>query len=263
MSNITHLKESFSRIDSAVKKIIHGGGNKRKVANEISEKWVGEFERPLSAEAIDDLATYYMSLFGGGEKKQSGGAYYDLTGATLNYSVGPGTYTIPEVYGKFPSEIGADPATLKGLDIYYNSGLSHSCGHEDITAKIPADMGQNTFLRPDQIGGSMPSKYARKTRKSRVMKKKSRKNVKKGMKGGNLMNSLTRPYISSVPPNVIQTTVQDFNGAPVPQADGHAVSHNWSYVSGGIMNTINPNQITPIRSDITQLARPAPYQNTA
>jgi len=72
---------------------------------------------------------------------------------------------------------------------------------------------------------------------------------------------MTHPYISSAPPNMIQQVAASMSGAtsPVP-FPGNPVNQQWQYVSNGTAGLMDPGVVTPIGSDFSKLASPAPWQ---
>lgn len=177
-----------------------------------------------------------------------------LTGAPLTYGTVPGANVA--VYGRFPTEIMTDPASIKNLDVFYNSGLSHGCGTENTTLTVPTNMGENT-VQPT-VGGRRRRGGSRKGGKGR--KSGSRKTLRrrKNSRGGGLMDmfdtTAMRPYMSTAYPNLIQSAHQMWSGQtrPVPYPST-PVYHTWKYANY-TPDAINPNKITAIASDFDKLA---------
>lgn len=180
--------------------------------------------------------------------RRRGGSF---AGAPLNYAMTPGANVA--VYGRFPTEVSTDPASIKNMDVYFNSGLSRGCGTEDSSRQVPASMGSN------KVGG----RRARKTRRGRAHR------------GGNFLGdiqsyaenaltqgSLMRPFIPSAHPNMIQNAYEQAVGNPAAVATyspgiptpSSPVEHTWSYRSHGMEGAIDPTAISPITKSISSLA---------
>lgn len=132
--------------------------------------------------------------------------------APLNYTMGPGTNV--GVYGRFPTEVGADPFSVKDLDVYYRSALSRGCGIEDSGRTVPADMGSNAVA--NQKGGSATEPTVFEATMTKV---------------GDLYGSLSnRPYVSTTAPNMAQSLANSWSGNPqaVPASASPEV-HTWSF----------------------------------
>lgn len=223
----------------------------------VQKTWTQMFGTPISEKDADYFLNYYREMY----KKQRGakratkraakrtlkrvakrkslrkrGGSYALTGAPLTYSMTPGMTA--GVYGRFPTEIGTDPASIQNLDQFYESGLTRGCGIENSTREVPETMGSN------KVGG------ARKT--FRAKRKSNRK-----QKGGNLMESLSArwfplPHAASAPPNVVQTMASNVAGVP-PFPSASPVDHTWSYKSAAA-TPFDPSLASKITSPFTQLA---------
>jgi hypothetical protein len=168
-------------------------------------------------------------------RKQRGGA------APLSYTMTPGAFV--DVYGKFPVEVGTDPASIRDLDVFWQSGLTGTCGQNTAYwPTVPANMGSN------QVGGK---------RQRTIKRRRGRP-----MKGGNMLESLTyRPVISTAPPNMAQIGYNHVTGVP-GFAPANPVQHSWGYMSNGTAGVINPGVVTEIQGDMTKLASPAPWQTS-
>jgi hypothetical protein len=95
--------------------------------------------------------------------------------------------------------------------------------------------------------------------------RRERRRSGRKQRGGNLMSSLTMrpiPYISTPYPNLAQVASHNLSGAtssiPAPPSP---VQHTWQLM-GAAGAPISPGVVTPISSDFSQLARPAPWQTT-
>lgn len=224
----------------------------------FQKKWKQMFENPIASRDTDYFLGQYREMYNkkGGKrtlkrrgvkrgasrknyrksrkqnsrllKRRVGG--YALTGAPLTYSMTPGTTA--NVYGRFPTEISTDPASIKNLDQFYGSALNRGCGIENSTRLIPANMGSN------KVGG-------RRTRKGR------------SQLGGDLfqglsMRGLPAPYYSTAPPNFMQTTGADWAGVK-PFVSADPTQPAWNYSIPPPIH-FNPNTIADISGTFSELA---------
>jgi hypothetical protein len=150
--------------------------------------------------------------------------------APLNYTMGPGANV--GVYGRFPTEVGADPFSVKDLDVYYRSALSRGCGLEDSGRTVPADMGSNAVVGQSsgQTGGasSLESSALDSTM----------------TKISDLFGTVgNRPYVSTVAPNMAQSLANSWSGNPqaVPASASPEVP-TWSF-RGASTAAINPERV--------------------
>ena len=175
-----------------------------------------------------------------------------LDGAPLNYAMTPGANVA--VYGRFPTEVSTDPASIKNMDVYFNSGLSRGCGTEDSTRQVPASMGSN------KVGG----RRARKTRRGRAHRGGNNflGNFQGMVENAVTQSSLLRPFIPSAHPNMIQNIYEQAVGNPAAVATyspgiptpSSPVDHTWSYRSHGMEGAIDPMGVSPITKSISSLA---------
>jgi hypothetical protein len=78
------------------------------------------------------------------------------------------------------------------------------------------------------------------------------------MRGGDLWDY--RPYWASVPPNLIQNISNKIDGVP-PLPSPNPIEPAWAYVTQGAASITNPtSMVTNIKSDLSMLANPAPWQ---
>jgi len=228
----------------------------------LQSKWESLFDKSMSIQSAKSFAHYYKKMASnkkrGGRrslrqsrktqkkqntrKTQRGGAASILTPAPLDYQMVPGANI--QMYGRFPVEADTDPATIRDMDVYFNSGMSRTCGTENSARQVPATMGSN------KVGG---------TRKRRHNRRRSVKQA-----GGSLMESLSvHPYISSAPPNLFQITANAWSGNPasVP-APASPAQYTWTPSSHGTAGLINPTGVTNIGSDFSKFASPPAWQTT-
>lgn len=212
---ISHYREMYMKKNqNAGRRTLKQGTYKRKLKNKSKSKSKSKTYRK-----------HKRSL-----KGKRGGSYA-LTGAPLTYAMTPGMTA--DVYGKFPTEIGTDPASIQNLDVFYGSALSRGCGIENSTRHVPETLGSN------KVGGR---RTLRRTRNRKV--------------GGSLMESLKTigpiPTYSTVTPNVSQIANTTYAGqAPFPS--GNPTDPTWAY-SHIVNRGINPGSITPITGDFSSLA---------
>jgi hypothetical protein len=143
-------------------------------------------------------------------------------------------------YATFPTEAGADVKAVSHLDVYYNSGIGRSCGTENTTATVPANMGSNQVMPPAK-GGARRSRHTRK-------------------RGGDFLTAMsTRAFVAENPAGMFQRGSEAWMGQPASVYDNRAPeAHAWATVSGSAGAPINPMGISIIEKDST-LANPSPY----
>jgi hypothetical protein len=156
-----------------------------------------------------------------------GGAGYSLIGAPLEYGMTPGsaftTNPVVAVYDRFPIDPTMNPQVVSDLDVFFGSALTRGCGIEDISLKVPADMGSN------QVGG--------KSNRNRKTHRKIRGGAQ-GMPG--FTNALAdfgsgvshHPYIATAYPNIAQSATNAWQGKleSVPTSSD-PTNHTWKYSS--------------------------------
>ena len=218
-------------------------------ATQFQKKWKSLFSQDLSNDAANAFMRYYRNMRSKTSRKMRGGA----EGAPLNYQMTPGANVA--VYGRFPVEVGTDMASIKDLDVFFNSGLSHSCGKENSSLTVPENMGSN------KVGGRRSRKTSARRRRTQRRRLNRRRSTRR-YHGGNLLESVAmRPMMATAPPNMLQVQFHNASGGvppmPIPASP---VSHTWQYVSNGTTGLINPGAISNIGSDMTKLASPAPWQ---
>lgn len=221
-------------------------------AEQLKKQWKSFFSQDLSNEAANAFMRYYRSMRSKTSRKMRGGM------APLSYQMAPGANVA--VYGRFPVEADTDMSSIKDLDVFFNSGLSHSCGKENSSLTVPENMGSN------KVGGARRKssrKASTQSRRRRTQRRRiNRKSSTRRFHGGNLLESVAmRPMMATVPPNMLQVQFHNASGGvppmPIPSSP---VSHTWQYVSNGTAGLINPGAITNIGSDMTKMASPAPWQ---
>jgi len=229
---------------------------------QLQTKWHSLFSTQLDKKTANSFVEYYRKMKSRTSRKQRGGM------APLNYQMTSGSPNV-SVYGRFPVDVGTDPASIKDLDVYFHNALTLDCGNPAQAAAFPtpsSGMGSN------QVGGRSrrSSRSSRSSRKQkRTLRHKNRTNKRKTnrrrQRGGNLGESiLMRPYLATAPPNAIQAAVNGWQGNPASLPfSGNPVNHQWQYVSNGTAGIVNPGLITPIGTDFKQLAALDPYQTAS
>jgi hypothetical protein len=134
-TTIPELKRSFDALEAEVATILHSVSSPAQRVKRFQTAWRKIFGRPVDAAAAQAYLQVKSRRIGKKTRKaQKGGA-----GAPLDHQTGPGIYG---PHGVFP------PYVASGLS-FYNTvnqiGQFKGCGTENITPKIPADMGSNQF----------------------------------------------------------------------------------------------------------------------
>lgn len=232
MMSVNDIRKRFQEMDVSVKNFVKTS-NPRGLGEHVSRQWSRLFNKHLSPKAASSLATHYMNTMKRTVSKKRGGS---MSGAPLDYVMRPGLPAVA-TYATFPTEVGVDPKSVANLDVYFNSGLSRSCGTENTGLTVPADMGSNQVVK----GG----RRRRGTRKYR---------------GGDFMTAMAaRPYIAENPGTFVQRMGETYHGvSPSPYDIAEPSQSAFRLVSDGKL-PIDPSGISLIDKDITQLANPSPY----
>lgn len=236
--SVNDFRAKFNKLDGQMRKFIKENNlnNPKELVRQVSRNWVNIFNKNLSGKAANSLAAHYANLHG--KKGHKGGS---LQGAPLDYVMRPGMPGVA-TYGVFPTEAGADIKASGHLDVYYNTAMGRSCGTENTTATVPLSIGSNLVV---------PAKGGAR-----------RNNKRKTRKGGSYMTALeVRPWTpSDTPANPIQIMSEKWMGIPAYGKDTSDPStHTATMVSMRPVPLMDPNGITPIDKDITQMANPSPY----
>ncbi len=191
---IPQLRKSFDHIDSWVESHLSKKALKDLVPA-FQAEWKKTFHHDVNAKAAEAYLAIKHRSGSKKTKKQRGGAAA-LAGAPLDYMTRQGVYG---VYGNFPQYVSS------GLSFYNQinqDSLTAACGTENITPKLPADMGSNEVQKGGKRGG----------KKSRKSLKKGRKTRKQRGGASQMQNDLaavratldvigTRPIPNTVPPS--------------------------------------------------------------
>jgi hypothetical protein len=244
---IAKIQKDLKAFDQFARQAIKHDGD---ATEALQTKWSTLFKSPMSKESAKSFSQYYRKMVSkrGGKRttrkiqKMRGGAASILSPATIDYQMVPGANV--QMYGRFPVEADTDPSTIRDMDVYFNSGMSRTCGVENSARQVPAGMGSN------KVGGS------RRRRRGRTLRRRHA--------GGSLMESLqVHPYVSTAPPNVFQVAANVWSGntASIP-APASPVQSTWVPASHGTAGLINPGVVTNIGSDFSKLASPPAWQST-
>jgi hypothetical protein len=247
--SISGIRNSFKEMDKAVRLFIKANRfNSPSVLEKyVSRQWISLFTKPLSSEATSSLAQHYMNLHG-----KKGGS------APLDYEMRPGLPAVA-TYATFPTEIGTDPNSVKALDVYYNSGLSRSCGNENTSATVPASMGSNEV--PNAIkGGAFRTTYS--DNQQIFPSTGGKRKTKRNKRGGTILTSLNagRFYSASNPAGILQTSSESWAGQPIHKSDiSDPTSQGWELMSKPYVGPL-PTPSSQIASASTlAVVRPAFY----
>jgi len=268
MPSIAQIQSQLKKFDTAARK----ASDNKDAESALKNAWKRIFSSELEDASAKSFLRYYRDMRSRSRTMRGGST---LTPAPLSYQMTPGSNV--QTYGNFPVEAGMDPASIRNLDVYFQDSLTKGCGIENSSRQVPATMGSN------KVGGSRRSgrsgRSSRKTRKTLRKRKESRthrsrkhrsrkhrsrthRSRRSVHRGGNLLTSLaTHPYLSTSPSNTIQNASVSWAGSPQPPS-GNPVVPAWGYATNGSERLINPGLITPIGSDMTKLASPAPWQTT-
>jgi len=247
---IAKIQKDLKAFDQFARQAIKRDGD---ATEALQTKWSTLFKSPMSKESAKSFSQYYRKMVSkrGGKRatrktqKMRGGAATILSPATIDYQMVPGANV--QMYGRFPVEADTDPSTIRDMDVYFNSGMSHTCGVENSARQVPAGMGSN------KVGGRVSRRHRRRGR-----------TLRRRHAGGSLMESLqVHPYVSTAPPNVFQVAANVWSGntASIP-APASPVQSTWVPASHGIAGLINPGVVTNIGSDFSKLASPPAWQTT-
>jgi hypothetical protein len=224
--SIDKIKESFAELDKTVKGFIKSSADSfpsirnytsktlEKISNVISNSWQKIFDKPLSKGAANSLTNHYINLYG---KPKKGG---NLVGSPLDYSMRPGLPGVAN-YATFPTEVGMDPKAVSNMDVYYNSGMSHSCRTE------------GSFTPPNNIGSNLVTKIGGRRRRNRKTQKRK--------VGGDFMTALDmRQFVASNPSGPLMRMSESWAGVPASIHDNSDPSSNELHLSGGNTSLVYP-----------------------
>jgi len=233
--SVADIRQKFKAMDSSMRDFIKRNNlnNPRELGKQVSRHWAGLFNKHLSGNAAVELGNHYLNLHGKRKAKRGG----SMEGAPLDYVMRPGMPAVA-TYATFPTEVGADPKATQDLDVYYNSALGRSCGSEDTSAHVSPDMGSN--LVPAKGGA----------RRRRTVRKR----------GGDFLTAMSvRDFASSNPAGYLQQASEAWMGqGPYKTNSADPSSGTVSLAASGF-SPVDPNMISTVTKDITQLANPSPY----
>lgn len=157
--SIPQLRKSFDHIDSWVEAHLSRKSLKELVPA-FQAEWKKTFHHDVNSKAAEAYLTIKHRSGSKKTKKQRGGSMA-LAGAPLDYTTRQGVYG---VYGNFPQYVSS------GLSFYNQinqDSLTAGCGIENITPKLPADMGSNQVHKGGKRKGRTSRKSLKKGRKTR------------------------------------------------------------------------------------------------
>ena len=248
---IPQWRKSFEHMETFTARLLASAKDKTSQRKAFQKEWQRVFHRAVDDRAADAYLSFEAKKHSKGKsktKKQRGGQ--TLEGAPLDYSTRPGIYG---VYGEFPAYV------TSGFDIYDKiNQLSPvaGCGVENITPKIPADLGSNKVnfsggKRRSRSRGSRGSKGSRTRRHRRALKGGASfpdmgnfasyaKNTVTNL--GNTMRDFSeaasiRPLIASVPSSVAYDAQSAWKGQALPPTPSANTGNPPYYApSSGIFN---------------------------
>lgn len=165
---IPQLRKSFDHIDGWVESHLKKTGAVKSLIPAFQKEWKKTFHHEVNSKAAEAYLSIKHRSAPRKTKKQRGGSAAPLAGAPLDYMTRQGVYG---VYGNFPAYVSSG---LTFYDQINQDSLTAQCGKENITPKLPADMGSNLVHK----GGA--KKHGRKSRRHLKKGRKTRK-----QRGGN------------------------------------------------------------------------------
>lgn len=188
---IESLQASFEKIDSKARALIEQGRTDTELTAALKDLWVDHFGADLSHVAAVGLVKHYRSVHKMIRKTRKNQRRSQMGGmAPMGWTMGQGTTDF--TYGRFPVEIGTSPQVMSSLDRFYESPISRGC---DSTGGAPA---------PGQSAAS----------------------IGQGQRGGGLWDTvITMGHPpTSVPQNIVASTVSSLQGAPMLNPNPSPVS---------------------------------------
>lgn len=140
VSSIPEIKRAFDELERDTHNILKEGDPMPDMVKSFRKTWKRIFHRPISHSSAEEfLKARKAKPVRKFTRKMKGGAAQALSGAPLDSSLGPGVYGS---HGSFPAY------WSQGGPNYPEIGLTSGCGIENITPKVPLDIGSN------QVGGA-------------------------------------------------------------------------------------------------------------
>lgn len=145
VSSIPEIKRAFDEIERDTHNILKAGDPMPDMVKSFRKTWKRIFHRPISPSSAEEfLKGRKAKPVRKFTRKMKGGAAQALSGAPVDSSLGPGVYGS---HGSFPAY------WSQGGPNYPEIGLTSGCGTQDITPKVPIDIGSN------QVGGDDMKAY--------------------------------------------------------------------------------------------------------
>lgn len=247
---IPQLRKSFDHIDTWVESHIRKGKKDVKgLVPAFQAEWKKTFHREVNSKAAEAYLSLKHKSAPRMTKKQRGGSAAALAGAPLDYVTRQGVYG---VYGNFPQYVSS------GLTFYNQinqDSLTAGCGIENITPKIPADMGSNAVQKGGKGKSRRAGRRGQKTRKGRKQRggastfQDTAASVRATMDV--MMN---RPFPGSQPPSAAYTAQMDLKGVNVATPHPSAQSYTpQAYDPAGYKSApalIEPNLTRELRPPV-------------
>lgn len=207
---IPALRKAFEHIETATQDLVsHSSLSTAQKVEHFQKLWKKTFYRDIDKKAAE---AYLQVMVKSGKKKSKTrrfrGGSQPLAGAPLDYTTRPGIYG---AYGVFPAYVDSGFRFYNDIN---NDSLTLQCGKENITPKIPADMGSN---KVSQSGGSK-----RRRRSTQRKSRKGRKSSKKTMKGGAAVT--LNPLPLSTPTTLINDMQSAWNAQKLPASPAAATA---------------------------------------
>lgn len=209
---IPQLRKAFDHMESRTSDILRRYPDKKERRSAFQEEWKKVFHRDVDDKAADAYLEFEAKKgkrSGKTRRGQRGGSMPALAGAPLDYSTRPGVYG---PYGVFPAYVSS------GFD-FYNSinkdSLTEQCGKENITPKVPADIGSNVV---SQKGGKRG-----RSRKTRRQRRRQRGAGFPSMSEFASAASM-RPVLPNTPTSPAYDAQMAFKGQPLPPSPSPVTS---------------------------------------
>lgn len=155
LMTIPELRKAFDHMESFTSRLLQKKLDTKARRKEFQSEWMRVFHHSVDDKAADAYLSFESkkSKKSGTRRKMRGGQV--LAGAPLDYTTRPGMHS---PYGVFPAYVNSGFAIYDKIN---QDSLDATCG-QDITPKLPADLGSNAV---SQKGGKRSRKNTRRNRK--------------------------------------------------------------------------------------------------